>query len=495
MKKYLKTIAILLLLVNCAGCNVKHEVVTKAIEKIPGSTTMHQVKLNPKTERAEYLQMNALQISSNDETITNSNITSTCSISQINGLKSKDIQNKINDAIKRDVKDVIKSYSEKSDETIQFYGSFSEFNYNNLISISINSYDFNLIGGLVYNIADGNRIYLKDLFTEGTDYVSLLNRKIIEKILSGSEEESELLREPFSSISPDQNFALSFSNLKIIFHRGEAGFVRDYYIDIPIWEIDDYMDILDRQIPDVSQFEKPYNAIRKNNIYANNISDVVNTSRGSLVINYIEIRGMKDKVIEDSINSLIKGKVDEALNYVKLQEEKSQDPLEMYRSIEINVTLNCYDYLSLTMYSNLGEPVNFFNRDSEYPDMPAIYTFDLKSGKQVDFMDMLNDYSSKNPDFKLGFTEVVKNELRVQFSTEGLNPDSLSEIYDRLDNTIDYSFIINNSMIYIQGPFNYPEEPWVYVSFKRGPISEFLRTASFRFYENLKIMPEDFFKH
>ena len=108
---------------------------------------------------------------------------------------------------------------------------------------------------------------------------------------------------------------------------------------------------------------------------------------------------------------------------------------------------------------------------------------------------MLNDYSSINPDFKLRFAEVVKNDLRVQFSTEGLDPDSLSKIYEKLDNTIDYSFIMNNSMIYIQGPFNYPEEPWVYVSFKRGPISDFLRTASLRLYENLKIIPEDFFDH
>lgn len=493
MRKYLNAIAILLLLINAAGCNTKQKVTTKPIDKVPEPTTMHEVKLNPKTDRAEYLQMNALEISNIEDTITNSDITSQFNLSQINGLKNKDIQSKINEAIKRDMRDAIKSYSEKFDESIKFYGSYPESSCNNLISISINAYDFNLIGGLVYNIVDGSRVHLKDLFTEGTDYVSLLNRIIVEKILSSREEESEYLREPFSSIDPEQNFALSYSNLRIIFHRGEAGFARDYYIDIPLLEIEEYMDILDKQKPDANLFEKPYIAIKKNNIYIDNIRDIVNTQKGSIMLNYIEIRGIKDTTIEKSINSFIKGKVDEVFNSIKLQEEKSHDSIETYGSIDINVTLNCYDYLSLIMYSNLGEPINFFNRDSEYPDMAAIYTFDLKSGKQVDFKDMLNAYSDKNPDFKHGFTEAIKKGLKDLLAMEMTDPVSLAKINDRLDNTIDYSFIMDNSMIYIQGPFNYPEEPWVYVTFKQGSISDISRTASFRFYENLKIMPEDFF--
>ena len=104
--------------------------------------------------------------------------------------------------------------------------SFIALSANNLLSVSTTYFDSNPIHGLLFRLSDGKKLGLKDIFTKGTDYVSLLNKQVELAILEGEIDEGEILYKPFSGIKPDQEFLLNYSDLYIISEREKEGLSR-----------------------------------------------------------------------------------------------------------------------------------------------------------------------------------------------------------------------------------------------------------------------------
>lgn len=493
MKKYLQTLLILLLLIAIPGCNTKQETktnepITGALNESPKPAVKQEIRLIPKSSKAEYLHSNAIEFSNIQSSVDTPKGKANCSFLQVSGLKNKAVENRINKSITEDIKDSIISYIDNTNENRDYFSASSELNTNNLLSISITSYDFNFLGGLLYRITDGKRIYLKDIFTEGTDYVSLINRKIIEKIIGGYEDESDILREPFSTISPDQNFVLSNSSLIIIFHRGQAGFVYNHNINIPLAEIDDYINILDTQYLDKDIFENPHDTVKNNNIFINNVRELVHTQNGGIYINYSAITGMDDKSLEDSINDFISSKIDEVLYSGYINRQKPSAQLKGNGDISMYVVFNSYGYLCISRSCYLDHPD--FNSDDAY----MVYTLNLKNGALVDAKDMISKYAEENKDFKLAFTKAIKDNLKKQHAERNPGSTVNNKFNERIDKTIDYSFIMDNCLVFFQSTYYYFPEPGIVVYFKKDLIGDTPETSVVSFYKDMNILPEAFFQ-
>jgi Protein of unknown function (DUF3298). len=187
----------------------------------------------------------------------------------------KNVQSKINKSLTQELEKAIKAYSKGiTDNEIQTcFVCQVELNANNLLSISL--YDtYTPLEGYLYRLTDGKRLYLKDIFTSGTDYAALVNRKIRE-ILAGESYEEYLLTEPFSSIKENQSFILSEESLTMLFTEGESGFRERKSIDVPLSQIDDYVDAADRYSgTERKKHERTDLIVRKNNIFAEESGEV-----------------------------------------------------------------------------------------------------------------------------------------------------------------------------------------------------------------------------
>jgi hypothetical protein len=310
MRKNIGVILILLLFILFSSCSTKQETIIKENHTVK-QPQKQDIKLVVKPFKTKYLQPNGIAVNNIDTFIDTSRGKMKLTLVQIAGLKNKDIENKINSDIEENignsVKNSIENSIENSYERRQTFHTFVELNTNNLISIYMLSNYSSYNEGFLYRLSDGKRLYLKDVLTEGTDYVPFLNQKIIEEILSGYDEEGDILREPFSTIAPNQAFIINESSLGIIFHKGEAGFARDYEIRIPLSEIDDYVDLLDKQENlDKSIYEKPYDTLKYNNIFISETRELAQTKNGDVSLGYPVISGMRNPDIEKSINKIIK---------------------------------------------------------------------------------------------------------------------------------------------------------------------------------------------
>lgn len=481
MTKFLEVILAALLILFIPACNSNKEShLEEVIKETPAPIVKQKIKLAVKTNRAEYTLTNALEVLSSEsfeKEIDTSKGKVKCYFVQINGLRDKAIESKLNQYIIDDMTGTVKDYIDNNNINSEVFHTFSHLNANNLLSISVNMYwdPSGFINGFLYNITDGKKIYLKDLFTEGTDYVSLLNRKIIEKIISGYDEESEILSGPFTTISPEQAFVLDNNALNIIFHAGEAGFLRDYVIKIPLSEIDDYIDILDTQSFDKNIFEKPNNVVKCNNIFINEAQEYVNTPNGRILLRYPLLTGIEDPSMEKKIDNIIKEEIDEILSSDYVMQMKSSTPRKDYGMINVYVTFNNYDYISITRNAYLDYP----GQNDE--DLLKFYTIDLKTGSIIDPKDLIRSYADKNNDFKASLVKAIKANLKQQYWN--IHTEELFK-------TIDYSYIINNCIIYFQSNFNYTK-PCMAVFFKNNPSEMYVYLE---FDKDLNVLPEKFFK-
>ena len=486
MRRTLGVIIVVLLILFIPACNPKKEITTsktsnETLNENPTPVVKKEIKLIAKTNKVEYIQSNAIELTQIEKVIDTSKGKLNYNIVQVNGLKDKAVEAKLNAAIIEDMENSILAYAKSTNYEPIWFGSNPELNANNLLSISIGQYNPDQLGSLLYRIADGERIYLKDLFTEGTDYVSLLNRKIIEKIIGGNREESDILKAPFSTISPNQAFILSASDLSIMFQEGEAGFLYNYRMRIPLSEIDDYVDILDKQDFDKNIFEKPYNVVKNNNIFFNSITEYVTTPNGRVLLNYPVMVGMKNPSLEKSVNNIIRTGIDKVLNSDYMSIPQTSKVNKNYGGINMNVMFNNYDYLCVSRDVYMDAPN--FNDGVLF----MVYTIDLKSGAIMDAKEMLKSYANKNNGFKEAFTNAVKSNLKQQY--KGSN----SNIISKVDELIDYSFIMENGIIYYQSKY-YFDEPGIMVTFKQNLLDTFPVTAYVMFNKDMNILPEAFFK-
>lgn len=482
MKRSIGIITILLFSILLSSCSTKNETITREMDTFKPSPKQ-EIKLVPKSNKIKYLQSNGIAINSIEKFIDTPKGEAKITLTQIDGLKNKDIENKINKDIEENMISCVKNPIETSTEK-PFASSYVELNANNLISITIHTYFSGFREGLLYRLSDGKRLYLKDIFTEGTDYVSLLNRIIIEKILGGYDEESDILRVPFSTIAPNQAFTINETSIGILFREGEAGFALDYEIRILLSEIDDYVDLIDKQKDlDKSIYEKPYNTLKYNNIFFNESNERIQTKDGNVSLTYPIISGMENPDIENNINKTIGAKADEILDSYYLKDLKT---LSMYVegdvTLNMHVSFNYYDYLCITWSRYL------YPSESGLPDISLeAYTFDLKTGKLVDEKKLFNSYANNNEAFKAAFTEKILEDFKYFTGDKNI----ARKMIHGTDTAYDY--LLKNSKIYFIC-YSLSDEPRIRVYLEENLISPNAFEAEAGLNTVLHTAPNLFFK-
>lgn len=452
-----------------------------------------EIKLVKKKDKTKYLLSNGIAINNPSKVIKTDKTVVSLNFPQISGLADKDIEKRINDSISMDMENAVKTYiSELSDYDINesniSNGVYCQVNLNanNLLSVSLNGLYTSPYFGFLYRLTDGKKLYLKDIFTEGTDYVSLMNQEITEAILGRSGDESDLLKSPFSTIREDQEFSLSASNLYIIFGRNDNGFVRRYSVSIPLSKIDDYVDVADRYSGTERKTQINQNLIiRNNNIFTTEKGYVTKKKNGEVWAHYFQISGLRDSSFEEVINNTIKTSINEVLNdqFFDSLTPKGERDNNCIAHINVSVAFNQYGLLILSR--GLTKPEDFRN----IGDFRKIYAFDLIHKKQVDVKKMLNDYISKDKKLEDIFCNSVKNSILSIYG------NSNTDLVNDVKTCINYTFIMNNALLYFMDSYPSSNGVRISVSFKpntlKGTSDELYSEVPFK--EIISGAPEDFF--
>jgi hypothetical protein len=481
MKNFLILITLLLFLFSACS-NGKNETSKESSNIKPAQK--QDIKLAAKPIKIKYLQSNGITVDSVQRKVDTSMGKSSLYLMQIRGLKDKNIENQINKDIEENVMRYVQDHDTAEIKELQGFYTTEELNVNNLFSIDISSDHTGSRRGLLYRLSDGKRLGLKDVFTEGTDYVSLLNRKIIENILQGYPEEDEILKEPFSTICPDQPFTINPYSLNIMFDRGEAGFAQDYVINIPLREIDDYVDLLDKQEDlDKNIYEKTYCITKYNNLLIGDTEELVQADKGKIYLNYPVISSMDDPDIQKKVNEIIKNTAYEIQkSYYPQGSEAESISYEGHKSMNMHVSFNCCDYIGL-----IWQDIKPSSKPDVYQLLQKTCTIDLKTGKLVDPKEMLDSYANSNMEFKRAFTQKILNVLRS--TAENINIRNIEKL--GIDEA--YSFLVNNSTIYFTG-YGFRDEPRIAVYYNENLISPLPAMGEAAFYTDLNTQPESFFK-
>jgi hypothetical protein len=374
-------------------------------------------KLVKKSKKARYINSYELKHDMKQLEITRDDIKITMNFSQISGLADKQLEKKMNETILKDVKKAISEEIDKpvpvGEENASGLYCFPVLSANNLLSMKIlNMYD-KPIHGLLYRVSDGKRLKIKDLFTKGTDYITLLNKQIELGILGGEIDETELLYMAFSGIKEDQDFLLTDSEIHIIFHKGDGGVAKEHSVRIPLYRIDDYVNIFDMDYrPEV--YELPDNVQHRNNIFLLDKSEIRTLKNGKLWIKYNEISGIGDAKFEKIINTKIRSQIEE---YVKLdiwagltEKQNTGDNKYIWMSgrigeIEIIPELNQDGILSIRSHIRLKD----YSRNVD--KYTKCFTFDLLNKTPTSFASMLENKFRKNKTVENAFMNRVRDDL------------------------------------------------------------------------------------
>jgi phosphate transport system substrate-binding protein len=424
-------------LLSKEGQKLTEEAGYVALDAPPAPT--QNIKLVEKANKTRYLLTNGIKIKYSNMTIKTEKGDTGIMLPQLEGLANKSVEDKLNTNIKKDVEDEVKLYASEMDQEPYFAGVNVLLNANNLLSISITGYYTPPVHGLLYRLTDGKRLYLKDIFTEGTDYVSLLNREVTEGILAGDIPEENLLKEPFKSISPDQNFSLSPSALYVVFHKGESGFNKRSSVSVPLKDIDPYLDVMDRYSGTERKTQLHSELfVRTNNIFLTNKGEVYKRDSSSLWLYYPEVSGLRNPELEKKINSKIKASIDELKDSSIFNDLPKGEAYgkECNAVIEFTASFNHYGILSIERH------VFTFTPENPFENLHKVYSFDLTNRKEIESKEIIERYFSTDPAFKYIFVDNVKESLKQQCLSNGI------ELKDAADYNIDYSYIERNSSIY-----------------------------------------------
>lgn len=478
MKQKILFFILILCIIFSTGCSSTQKALPKKeIKNIDKVNTTGYIVTKPvlkaKKEKASYVYSLPITQTSKDIIVEGVN----CNITQIAGMKDSELENKINTQISVDLKSSLYNLEKISSEKADYANASIYPYYNNLMSVSISAGYHSYIQGFLYDLTSGKKITLDMLFTKGTDYVSLLNRKIIENILSSNFDEEELLFAPFTTISKDQSFFLLPGELVLIFKKGEANFNTYYSVRIPLIELDDYIDILEKKSNDSSIYKDQKNINKYNNNYILEKNEAVDTPNGELEINYTSIADKNYPDLEKNIEKLIRTKINETITLPIVQTKDTNSQNESLGSINMYVSFNCYDYICFSRY------INIYREGFENLDYSQSFVIDRKTGKEVDIKDFLINYVEKKPENKEIFVKTLK---------EKLSPNMLQLPSEEIAK-IDFQYILDNCHMFFNS-YGFESKICLSLLLKDPQNGGIMANIEFQIYEDLKIPPEEFFK-
>lgn len=402
---------LVLLLPMFAACNGRLE----STASTPTST---------KKERFGYLISNNLELEYKEQLISSGEFNIHCYLASIKNTSNNKLYEKLNQTMLQDVKKAaIQIQTENEPTTSEAYtGMNVAFAANNLLSATFVSYGENPIPdyGMLYSLKDGTRLLLKDLFADGTDYVSLINRLIPPALLSGYQNEEDLLYKPFDTIKPDQDFALTMDTLYIIFAKGESGFVNRHSLALPLSELGESFDILDRLV-DKTLLNS--SGIKNNRIYIKYQGSIPQEKPFKIYTQGFVVSGL-GTAFEKKLNTQL---ADELTTVSKLELAKltKLDSSNALNDEQPMLTINSYP--SFNQYGILCVITSAYSNVMAYQYYSKVICFDLKNQCTLDSGKLLLDWFSSNPDYQHTLFDYIKHKVATDFKE---NPEFVQE-FDR----------------------------------------------------------------
>ena len=118
-----------------------------------------------------------------------------------------------------------------------------------------------------------------------------------------------------------------------------------------------------------------------------------------------------------------------------------------------------------------------------------VYSFDLKTSKIIDAKEILNNYSSKDKNFKEGLTNLAKQNLIKIYGS------SNSQVANKINSSLNYNLINDKAIIYFRKYM--PDDPTsIVIHLNKDSIKGITdpMECEVSIKDIVKIPPEDFFK-
>ncbi|TYQ15558.1 UNVERIFIED_CONTAM: hypothetical protein Cloal_2025 [Acetivibrio alkalicellulosi] len=468
MKRVSKIIIILTFLFFSSACERNDG--NNPIEHYNNAVEIEESRFYEKEDKAMFLVSNGIMIKDLEKNVYINDIQAKLSFPQIEGLKDSALQEELNNSI---IEDIVKELAEND-----LYNAYYNItlNSNNLLCFNIynhNNTEFSVrtIAGFLYRLTDGKRLSLVDIFTKGTDYINLINDYVPISILSSGLDEEEIFKRPFLSIKADQNFSISDSNLQIIFRPEEGVFLKYFSANIPLVEIDDYVEVMDLyQKNEESIYIYDDMMVHKNNIF---LTQRINTYKRTLFnkelnvnVRYYEIGGLRDEQFQTKLNETIISIIEEMVksNYLdnleiheiipEIYEEDYRNSI--YSSLKFanrhNLNIDFYtlfnNYGILSFNSSYGIIDNSFHITNE--DFNKLISFDLIGKKSVNLNEIIKYNAKRYEGFKEELVNICLEKLE---ETKGFIEDKSQTSIDYINNInklidqLDFDYIIENSSV------------------------------------------------
>lgn len=181
---------------------------------------------------------------------------------QVTRMQNQTLENFINQSIVQETQALINQQVAEMPTTVaEMLGSFEiKNNQRNVLSLSLTNYTYHdkaahgmtYIRSLTFDLVDGTRCSLEDLFKQGSNYIERLSNIIKAQI---REREIQLINE-FTAIHPNQDFYIADKALVIYFQLYD---ITPYVFGFPMFPISVY------EIQDIIKEDGPLGRMAENN--------------------------------------------------------------------------------------------------------------------------------------------------------------------------------------------------------------------------------------
>lgn len=355
MKKLICSLFIFLIVFTTAAVTTTHLLISNnKLDDSNGKTQPHE----PGIDLYGTFDQNDLIINSTDHMYN----TIYMELDQIGGLKNSAIQDKINNAIKKDTEEFLDTLGNSGNIESAFVNI--SIGFANILPVTFTAKYFDStceITHFTYNLLDGELVKLEDIFTKNADIQAIVRDAFYKTILENSYQETEFWNSDDDEyLEPTDNNEL-YKTVKGYMSRDKKDFeihpyrIYFYYNELSSWvdmiDIADSVAIYDRYITEESLFADD-NIGKKNivNCASDNFNGWLNIEYGYLQNNlWYDITIHEDMIFETVSDSFVKTIRDE--QYAGLDEyiETAKNNPDKFYVVLQRSYINKYNENSLTV--------------------------------------------------------------------------------------------------------------------------------------------------
>jgi hypothetical protein len=353
---------------------------------------------------------------------------------QLRGLIDKSVESRINADIKG-YGDRLLNYGELYSKGLKEIGQnfYMAASFNNVICINlyqrakVEEEYITMQETLLYELVEGRKLELKDIYTKGADFPRILNRSVEEHILKNNLEE-QILKAPFKGIREGQGFLLTEDRLTLMLEKNEEFVFNFMYfgpsnISFKLSSFGGLVDIYDKfsagnkRIYELEEFEKKPlpNDFDVKFIQVNTVKD-----NYKAILYGLRFDNMKNSIIQKQLNELCSNSGEE-----KLKELLPKD-FTKNKGFDLVPTINRYYRLIANYCDLICIEVNedIYIPDAKHSNTSWHIAYNTVTGKKL----LLRDLFKGGYDWNTALSDYIKvsarsNSIELQF-------DNLSKLIE-----------------------------------------------------------------